>query len=644
MYFNSRDCRHKPTFGAVAAGEGQWFSVEMPRDMGVRAVRLIAHTDDHYLPAQDLEWKSTDGFTEWWSTFFTFSQPGIYFYHFEYETSWGTGLICLAGHGAGEFSDSGSEWQQTVYRRGDPVRSPDRAGFPGGIMYQIFPDRFFCSGEKKTGVPADRRMHADMTDTPEYTADPATGRWNKDFFGGDLKGIERKLCYLESLGVTHIYLNPIFEAHSNHRYDTADYTKIDPLLGTEEDFVSLCESAKEKGIAVILDGVFSHTGDDSVYFNKLGRYDSAGAYNDPDSPYRPWFKFTPDGDYVAWWGIKTLPETNEDDPSFRGYIGEVVKKWLRLGASGFRLDVADELPDDFIVFLRKVIKTEKPDAILLGEVWEDASCKISHGGRRAYFLGDELDGVMNYPFRTAIIDFLTTGRAEDFNDAILTICEHYPKYNLDRLMNILGTHDTERILSVLGGKTGERLSSKRQEHVRLNKGDLAAAKRRLTMAYTLLYTLPGVPCIYYGDEAYCEGLKDPFNRRFFPWGSEDTPIAAYLRQLAGIRKKHSCLKDGMLYSVSAASGCVAYVRANGRDALMVIVNNNPHEITYYLPHDWHGANVQCAKCNVQCSQDEQDALPTEHTVNGNNLTSGQARIENNCAVIIPAETGVILSR
>lgn len=587
--FNSRDVRHKSKFGAVAGGDSVWFSVCMPRDMMCSALYLVIHKDGgegQYLP---MSWKSTDNITEWWSVEYCFAESDLYFYHFEYDTSWGRGNIFLHSKGMGCMSDSGSEWQQTVYS--PDFTTPD--WFTGGVMYQIFPDRFFCSGEKKTGVPKDRKMHKSVNETPDYTEDKELHRWNTDFFGGDLKGIEMKLPYLKELGVTVIYLNPIFEAHSNHRYDTADYMKIDPLLGTEEDFISLCRESEKQGIKIIFDGVFSHTGSDSVYFNKFNRYNSVGAYNSEDSPYVKWYNFRRwNEDYDSWWGIKSLPETNEDDEGFSRFIagdGGVVEKWIKDGAAGVRLDVADELPDSFIVKLRKAVKKNNPQGLLLGEVWEDASNKISHGGRRKYLLGDELDSVMNYPFRSAVIDFLKNSVAEDFMEAVVSICENYPPQVLNCLMNHLGTHDTERIFSVLGGLDGENKDRETQFALSLTPEQEKTAETLLKEGLVLQFTLPGVPSVYYGDEMLVQGLKDPFNRTFFPWDKERGEVWDEIKFLSRLRKKYHCLKKGIFVPVSAAMGCVAYARVSAVDRLLVIANNNSHGITYYLPEEWHNA-------------------------------------------------------
>lgn len=608
--FNSRDLRHKSTFGSTAAGESLWLCVCMPRDMGCTAVYLVTGLDGEEKTYINLHWQSTDNITEWWGIEHTFTEKGLYYYHFEYDTPFGRGKIFLHSSGSGYFSDSGHEWQQTVYS--PHFETP--GGFPGGVMYQIFPDRFFSSGEKKQDVPTDRVYHQSKKDIPEWHENDTYKRWNVDFFGGDLKGIELKLPYLEELGVNFIYLNPIFESHSNHRYDTADYLKIDPDLGTQADFERLCKAAKQRDMHIILDGVFSHTGSDSLYFNQNERYPVLGAYNSKSSPYVKWFNFKKwRDDYDSWWGIKTMPETNEDDEGFSSFIaGEngVVEKWIKSGAYGFRLDVADELPDSFIVKLRKAVKRANPDGILLGEVWEDASNKISHGGRRKYFLGDELDSVMNYPFRTAIINFMKNSVAEDLMEAVVSICENYPPQVLNCLMNHLGTHDTERIFSVLGGLDAENRDREWQFEAKLTDEQKKKAEQLMLCATVIQYTLPGVPSIYYGDEILTEGLKDPFNRTYFDWDKKKGPLFEQLKFLGKIRKQYHCLKHGKFVPISAMLGCIAYARVSANDRLLIIANKNDHGITYYLPDEWHKAHCITGQSTTEYSVD----IPAETAV------------------------------
>ncbi len=577
---------HKSINGAIAAGNSLWLRVVLPREFRVTACTLILSEDGKEDVRIPMTWDNTDGIEEWWQTEIFLNEPKLLFYHFRYENAWGKTDI---GHGAethlGEICSS-RKWQLTVFDPG--FYTPD--WIKGGIIYQIFPDRFHFSGEKKKNIPADRVIREDWGGLPEFRPDKDGIIRNNDFFCGDFKGIESKLPYIASLGVNCIYLNPICEAHSNHRYDTADYKKPDALLGTLEDFTSLCKSAENFGIKIIIDGVFSHTGADSIYFNKYNRYETAGAYSSPDSPYRSWYKFRKDGKtYESWWGIDTLPETREEDKSFSDFITAedgVIDFWLKAGAAGIRLDVADELPDCFLDKVRLAVKRNGEDKYLLGEVWEDATNKISHGGRRRFLQGKQLDSVMNYPFRQAVIDFLLTSNAERFMHSVFSITQNYPPEALHTMMNHLGTHDTERILSLLSGVNCEGKSRETQSETVISEDSIKRGIKLLKSALVMNYTLPGVPSIYYGDEAGMTGCKDPFNRGCYPWGSENGEILDFTKKLAELRKSYDVLKDGNFYPISATLGCVAYLRyKEGTKRILVIINKNPDTITYYLNPD-----------------------------------------------------------
>ena len=581
--FNSRKPYHKTPFGAVAAGETVTFRVILPRELCCRGVRLAVRTDTGEPTYTAAQWERMEGDgEEWWRIVYTPAAVGLYWYHFIYDTDFGSMDIRCEENGLGRITRDAGEWQLTVY---DPaVRAPEWV--LGGVLYQIFPDRFRASGEPKKNVPASRVLRTDWGAEPMWEPDPA-GRIRKyDFFGGDLSGIREKLPYLQSLGVNCIYLNPIFEAASNHRYDTADYETIDPLLGTCDDFRALCDAAHACGIRILLDGVFSHTGDDSRYFNKYGHYKDTGAFQSMDSPYYPWYKFIrwPQS-YESWWGVDILPEVREENESYRAYITNVARKWLREGADGWRLDVADELPDSFLDAFYDAVKTEKPDAYVLGEVWEDASCKISYGKRRRYLLGGQMDSVMNYPFADAILRFLQTGSAERFSDAVLTVLENYPPQSIHTLMNHIGTHDTARVLTRLVG-SGYSRSAWRSGGGRLTGEQRRKGLALLRAAATLQYTLPGVPCVYYADEAGMEGGEDPFNRGCFPWGREDASLLEFYRALGKIRRENPCFADGDFVPVSATLGCVAFGRVRGDSRALTIVNRNEHPIDYYLPDAW----------------------------------------------------------
>lgn len=590
--YNSRLEYHKSIFGAVKTDQTVTFRIILPRDFCCHAAKLVikkAEADEYgYI---NMQWDCMEGVgEEWWKVDFTAEKAALYKYHFEYDTSWGTSRIYHAGNGLAAIKGDGEDWQLTVYDK--DFHTPE--WLRGGIIYQIFPDRFASSGTKKQNVPSDRVLRTDRDGDP-YWIPTAEGKvLNNDYFGGDLNGIEQKLGYLKSLGVTCIYLNPIFEAQSNHRYDTANYEKIDSMLGTEKDFKSLCESAKKLGIRIMLDGVFSHTGDDSRYFNRYSRYDSLGAYQSKESPYYGWYKFNkwPD-DYESWWGIEILPEVNEDNSDFIEYItgkNGIARKWLKLGASGWRLDVADELPDEFLDEFRKAVKEEKADGLVLGEVWEDASNKSSYGKLRRYLLGKQLDSVMNYPFAGAVIDFIRDANAELFASRVMSIVENYPKEVLDVLMNHLSTHDTMRAITALAGENCAYRDRKWQSTHSLDEREYHYGMKLLMAASAMQFALPGVPAIYYGDEAGMQGYKDPFNRRCYPWGKENGELVEWYKKLGKIRNENRVFKDGRFEILSAVAGCVAFSRKNDDEAILVISNSNPHPITYYVKSEWCDAH------------------------------------------------------
>ncbi len=590
--YNSRDLFFKNKFGSISAGEEIHLRLCLPRSFCCSRAILMLRRDDGHYEERDMLWVGmADDNTEIWDIHTTIETEGLYWYHFDYISNYGRSSILQTEDGLGDFSGAyfaRKDWQLTVTEK--DFTTPD--WLKGGIIYQIFPDRFYNSGSKKENVPNDRVLRTDWGNEPEWRPTPDGKVLNNDFFGGDLKGIGEKLPYLKDLGVTCIYLNPIFESHSNHRYDTADYGKIDPLLGTEEDFKTLCKDAKKMGIHIILDGVFSHTGDDSVYFNRKGRYPTLGAYNSPESPYYKWYKFTnyPDK-YQSWWGFVTLPEVIEEGEEYRNFIngkGGIIEKWLKAGADGFRLDVADELPDVFIDELRSRLKETKPDALLMGEVWEDATTKHSYGSRRRYLLGSQFDSVMNYPFANAILDFCRNGKAEAFMSTVMQIIENYPKQCLDVMMNHIGTHDTERAITKIAGESCEYRDRNWQScHSLGDKYEKGVGL--LKCAVALQYTLPGVPSVYYGDEAGLEGYKDPFNRGCYPWGNENHDLVDFYKTMGRIRSENSVFKKGYFSPVSSMLGCVAFRRHDENGSIMVIVNRNEHSISYRLPYEFENA-------------------------------------------------------
>ena len=591
--FNSRNPVFRYPTGAVASCLPIHFKIDMPRDMRCNAARLIVRDDSTgEVQTLDMFWCGMNGDNhEWWECHFAAQKPGLYLYHFE-VTTW-RGVLNLhkgfGGDGTVMGESSGGDWQLTVYDRS--FHTPE--WLVGGIMYQVFPDRFFSSGKAKQNVPQDRTLHGKWSEEPDWKPNSKGEITNSDYFGGDLSGITEKLDYLKSLGVTCLYLNPIFEAHSNHRYNTADYSKIDPLLGNEEDFRTLCTEAKKRGIHVLLDGVFSHTGSDSVYFNREGRYQTPGAFQSQDSPYYSWYSFQDwPNDYECWWNFKTLPDVTEINPAYDAYINGkdgIVRHWLAAGASGWRLDVADELPDAFLDRLRVAVKTENPDALVLGEVWEDASNKSDYGIRRKFLLGGQLDSVMNYPFRNAILGFLCGKDPAEMMEIILNILENYPPQVIRLLMNHIGTHDTERALTALAGEPVANHDRSWQAQTHLTPEQRELGLKRLKMASLMQYTLPGVPCLYYGDEAGMEGYKDPFNRGTYPWGQESTSLLAWYRKLGKLRRMLSCLREGSFTPLNADDHTIVYVREDSVDAILVALNAGDNPRTLYFPDEWRTA-------------------------------------------------------
>ena len=589
ILFDPRDARCKSPFGAVTTFAAVDFTF-YPHGHAVTSCTLLAHHEfsDRWTETELLPTTDEDGAPAFSGTFFAPSQPELIWYHFRLR--WADGGESCYGKDGFQSWDKVTPWQLTVY----DGRAKTPGWFGRGVTYQIFPDRFYRKKARGVdGLIGCRTLHERWDETP-LCGPNERGDYCEDFFGGDLAGITEKLDYLSSLGVTTLYLCPIFEASTNHRYDTACYERIDPLLGTEEDFKKLCESAGRVGIKIILDGVFSHTGDDSRYFNRYSRYDTVGAYNSKSSPYFKWYKFDryPD-EYKSWWGFKTLPEVTEECPDYDEFIcgkNGVIRKWLRLGASGWRLDVADELPDCFIDDLRVAGKTGKPDGILLGEVWEDATTKFSYGTRRRYLLGVQLDSVMNYPFAEAVTDFARNGVAESFESSVMTIIENYPKEALDVLMNHIGTHDTERAITKIAGEKSDYRDRQWQSEHFLSEEEYKRGVKLLKLCAAIQYTLPGVPCVYYGDEAGMQGYKDPFNRAFFPWGRENRELQNYYIRLGKVRRSTDCLKEGEFIPVSSVLSCVCFERRGKNDSCLLIANRNEQDITYYLPPRWQNTS------------------------------------------------------
>ncbi len=487
---------------------------------------------------------------------------------------------------------SGFRFRLLVYEKDFTTPDP----FGRGVMYQIFTDRFFKGegdGAKAIKVKDGAILNPDWErGIPQFAQKAGESLKNNMFFGGNLWGVAEKLDYLASLGVTYIYLCPIFDAYSNHKYDTSDYEKVDAMFGGDEALDNLIARARERGIGIILDGVFNHTGDDSVYFNKYGRHGEGGAYLDPASPYRSWYCFRSyPSDYESWWGIDILPKLNHENEACRSYFtgkNGIIQKYLKKGIAGWRLDVADELNDAFLDELRAAAKEIDPEAIIIGEVWENAADKMAYGRRRRYFRGRQLDSVMNYPLKNAIVYFCTWGDGETLYNTLTEIYASYPECVSHKLMNLLGTHDTERILTVLGrDEEDELLENAQKAKKKLTRSQREHGIELLKIAAALQFTAYGIPSVFYGDEIGLEGYGDPFCRMPMPWHEIGEGYRAelleYYRALGRIRKSEKAFDGGDFYVVKHTESAIVFVRENG-DSRVIVAANRGADFDFAIPH------------------------------------------------------------
>lgn len=573
---NSQDIYYRSTFGAAEAGSEVRLGITIRTREAIHRVLLRLWREgkgEELLPLTDtfdetasehfyaVTLKMPEKGCLLWYYFIIVSATGTVFYGNNNEQLGGVGEL---------FHHAPPSFQITVYNKG--AKTPD--WFKHSVMYQIFPDRFCRDGneiiEKKGAV-----YHASWKDQPCYYKDPDTKEIVAyDFFGGNVRGLEKKLDYLKDFGISTIYLNPVFESESNHHYDTGDYHKIDPIFGTNEEFKHFLDTAKEKGMHVIIDGVFSHTGSNSRYFNREGMYDTVGAYQSRNSPYYKWYNFRNfPNDYESWWGFSTLPNVTETDPSYMDFIirseDSVLHHWMKEGIDGWRLDVIDELPAAFSQTFYKYLKETNPDAVMIGEVWEDASHKISYGVPREYLCGQEMDSAMNYPFREHIFDFLL-GRidARECQRRMESLRENYPKENFYAMMNLIGSHDVIRAVTLLGeAPYYDGMPAVDQARSRLDDGNYHLGVMRLLMAALWQMTYPGVPCIYYGDELAMQGFKDPYNRRPYEWDGGDKYVRGWYEKFIAERNAHAALRTGEILPLIAEGDVIAYARVirGGRD-------------------------------------------------------------------------------
>ena len=499
---------------------------------------------------------------------YEFEEAGHYWYNFQFVVNGIYYYLNKAFNYKSYVSEQkGEDYLQLVLEKDYECTN----SMQGGIIYQIFVDRFCKQGDVSCRNPLIFRDDW-CGDLHKNTADPIYV--NLEVFGGNFNGIISKLGYLKDLGVTTIYLNPIQLANSNHKYNTSDYMKVDDMYGTEAEFKKLIEEAQKQGMQIVIDGVYNHTGSDSIYFNKDGNFESLGAYNSENSRFFKWFDFYEYPNvYRSWWGIDTLPSINHECEDFQDYItGEngVIDKFMSLGVAGVRLDVVDEITDKFVKKIENRVHKYGKNKIVMGEVWENAAIKESYSVRRKYFVDGELNSVMNYPVKESILEYIRTKEPTNLESTLRMLENDYPKVVKDNLMNFLTTHDTTRVFSEL---------------MTVSDGNDDLAFEYYKLATTLIFTLPGVPSIFYGDEY---GMKNNCgsSRGCFDWENYQNSIYDWFRKLTTIRK-YSALKDGELKILYADAGKFAFERYNDQERIIVVMNLKDTKFFVRLDGDFY---------------------------------------------------------
>lgn len=573
---------------AISAGDRLCYFFAFPRTLGVREAAMSFSSDESFqFLSLPLCYSHPEGSRDVYTLSLDCEKAGLsvglYFCRLTLKSAFGD-LYAYGGNSfrfAHAVGDVPALFQLTVSRFSH--KAPKWAY--GGVIYHVFVDRFSRGGNAPVARGA--VFNPDWENgTVEYPPYPGAPLANNTFFGGDLDGVRKKLSYIASLGTRIIYLSPIFRAASNHKYDTGDYGEVDAAFGGKEALCALIAEAKTYGIRIILDGVFNHTGADSLYFNRYGHYGTVGAYQSQSSPYYDWYHFKSyPNDYDAWWGIEILPRLNLKNPDCREYfVGKegIISRYAALGIGGMRLDVADELESDFIEAIKDRLCEKDEESILYGEVWEDASNKIAYSRRCRYYLGEELDGVMNYPLRTGVLDYL---RHKDpsalryyFDEVLLNM----PKRVADGAMNLLGTHDTLRVLTALGGASPEGKSNDQLVSLRMRKDEREEAIKMLKAAYLIVATAPGIPSIYYGDEVGVEGYSDPFNRTPFPWHDMNEELLAHYRTVAKLRRD-AVYADGEFRLLCLTPELLVFSREKGKKCAITLYYNGTGKCAVRLP-------------------------------------------------------------
>lgn len=489
------------------------------------------------------------------------------------------------------------------YKKSVHINVPDWA--KGAIGYQIFPDRF-NKGKGTIMVPMQRRrIHKNWEEQPVLEPD-VEGIYNNDFFGGNFNGIKEKVPYIADLGVEIVYFNPIVRSQSTHRYDTSDYFQPDPYLGTVEELKEMVKEFHKFGIKVIFDGVFNHTGNDSIYFNQYGTFNTLGAYQSTISPYRNFYEWNSNGKAENWWGVETLPKTNQSSTQFIDMIcgyGGVIDVWCNWGMDGIRLDVMDELSDYFIMRINEAMQRNRPNNfIIYGEVWENAERK-----GRNYINDKEAHTVMNYYLIDALLRYYMYGDTDKLSKNLSEILTEYPPETIQTLMNSTSTHDISRCIELFNstpykynGKDywdinfdgmSEKERYEWQKNYKLSQRQYEQCKKVMKSYLTALAFMPGMFTIFYGDEVGTQGIGNLLNRATYPWGHEDLELLDFYKILIKSRKKEDFLRKADMRIVSISQNQFVFERYDDNEKIIVIASRVGYETKNAIPEEYENAKT-----------------------------------------------------
>ncbi len=572
-------------------------SIQVPMSIGwIERMKFIVDSSNERRAFQLKHLKNENGLV-YFETEIELPTKALYHYYFSFEANHNFIYFKKENHTDNQTISPEEKWKMSVN-----FEVPDWA--KGRIMYHIFVDRFYRGSKEPLKPMPNRTIHKSWNEPPTIGPDK-NGIWNADFYGGDLKGITQKLDYIKSLGASIIYLSPVVRSQSNHRYDAADYEHVDPYAGTNQDLKELCTKAHAKGMKIVLDAVFNHTGNDSKYFNEFGNYPEKGAFQGEDSKYNQFYRKCWNNNqtyFIYWWNQHNLPVCDGNNPEWQKYIygeGGVIDQWFKLGIDGLRLDVADDLSDEFIAGIRRAVKRNKEDGFILGEVWKNPM-RMNRGYVEN---GKCLDSVMDYVLVDALLRYFKYGDCVSINEVLKQIKTEYPKGTAETLMNFTSTHDITRAINLFstfnfktyGGWAWDQWEENREyeKTFHLTKEQYEYGKKVYKSYIYALTFLPGILSIFYGDEVGLQGLGNLANRKPFPWGNEDKELLEFFRTIGRIRNKEKFLRTADLDVLDINDRYMMFERIKENERALITINRTddkllvPKHHLYTNPTGWY---------------------------------------------------------